>query len=330
MLELRPVGRSGLSISPIGLGTVTFGREIDQDASFHILDHAVEKGITWIDTAEAYGGGNARAYRRNVLGVDDEREITGEMGSSELIIGRWLRACDYRDRLTICTKVSSGNSPENIRRALQVSLDRLQVDRVDIYKLHSPDTGVPIAETMGALAEQVAAGRIRTIGYSNFSLDQLREAQEAARVHCYPRMEIVQPPFSLATADIRRDILPYCREEQIAVTPFSPLAAGFLSGKYTSDRNAFPERSRFHVIPAHADIYFNDRNFQTVEHLREKARALDIPMVRLAMAWVATHPDVTSVIVGARTTAHIDNAFDALEINLEPALRAEMTAWTGV
>lgn len=327
-MELRPVGRSGQHISRIGLGTVTFGREIDQDMSFRILDHAVEKGITWIDTAEAYGGGNARAYRRSALGVDDVREMSGEMGSSELIVGRWLRARGGRDRLTLCTKVSSGNSPENIRRALSVSLERLQVDQVDIYKLHSPDADVPIAETMGALTEQMTAGRIRTIGYSNVTLTQLQEAQETARVHGYPRLEIVQPPYSLADPAAQDDLLPYCRQEQIAVTSFSPLAAGFLSGKYTPDRNALPERSRFHVIPAHTDIYFNDCNFKVVERLRELANRLSVPMVRLAMAWVMAHPDVTSVIVGARSTDHVDNALEAQAMNLDPTLRAEMTAWT--
>ena len=326
-MAFKPLGCSGQQISSIGLGTVTFGREIPADASWRILDHALENGISWLDTAEAYGGGNARAYRRSALGVEDVREESGELGSSELIIGRWLKARGCRDRVTLCTKVSSGNRPENIDRALNVSLERLQVDRVDIYKLHSPDANTPIAESLGALAAHVEAGRIGVIGCSNFSQAQLQEAVEASHRNKYPRFEVVQPPYSLAAPAVQTDLLPYCRREKIAVTSFSPLGAGFLSGKYTPDRNAFPERSRFHVIPAHADIYFNERNFKLIERLREKSNQLGVPMVRLAMAWVMTHPDVTSVIVGARTTSHLDNAFEARAMNLDPVLRAEMTGW---
>lgn len=326
-MKHKPVGRSKLRITDIGLGTVTFGREIAEDASWRILDHAMENGISWIDTAEAYGGGNARAYRRNALGVEDVREESGELGSSELIVGRWMQTRGCRDQVTICTKVSSGNRPENIDRALTVSLERLQVDRVDLYELHSPDANTPIVESLGALAVHVDAGRISVIGCSNFSQTQLKEAAEASWAHGYPRFEVVQPPYSLAAPGAQTELFPYCRQEEIAVTSFSPLGAGFLSGKYTPDRSAFPERSRFHVIPAHADIYFNDRNFRLVDKLRQKASQLGVPMVRLAMAWAMTHPDVTSVIVGARTTDHLDNAFEARAMNLDPDLRAEMTGW---
>src|SRR5262245_11761672 len=128
MLEQRPLGRTGRVIPVVGLGCVTFGREIDEEASFRILDYAVEKGITFLDTAEAYGGGQARAYRRSTLGVDDVREVSGEMSSSERILGRWLRARGCRNAVTICTKVSTGGNPDNVRRALGGSLERLGLD----------------------------------------------------------------------------------------------------------------------------------------------------------------------------------------------------------
>ena len=270
-MEHRKLGRTDTSLSFIGLGCVTFGREIDEDASAAILDDAVERGINWLDTAEAYGGGNARTYRRDVLKVDDVRETSDIMGSSEIIIGKWMKARGCRNDVVICSKVSSGNSPENIARALRVSLERLQVDSVDIYELHSPDETVPIAESLAALDEEVSAGRIGTVGCSNFNAAQLREALDASAREGYARFEVVQPPYNLADPGAQDELFPLCRREEVGITSYSPLAAGFLAGKYTPDRNDFPKGSRFDVIPGHADIYFNDRNFRNVKRLRALA-----------------------------------------------------------
>jgi aryl-alcohol dehydrogenase-like predicted oxidoreductase len=326
-LEQRPLGRTGRTIPCIGLGCVTFGREIDEEASFRILDYAVEQGITFLDTAEVYGGGQARSYRKNYLGVEDVREVSGEMSSSERILGRWLRARNCRDAVTICTKVSTGGGPENIARALGASLERLGLDRVDVYKMHSPDPNTPIEETLGALDSEVKAGRIGAIGSSNYSAAQMREALSASAGRGYARFEITQPSYSLADRDAEKELFSVCRSEQIAVTSYSPLGAGFLAGKYTPDRNQFPKGSRFDVIPGHADVYFSDRNFRVVERLRDKAAQLGLPMVRLAMAWAMTNPDVTAVLIGARTQSHIDNALAAHDLHLDPGLRAEMSAW---
>lgn len=327
MLEQRPLGRTGRTIPAIGLGCVTFGREIDEDASFRILDYAVERGITFLDTAEAYGGGQARAYRRSVLGIDDVREVSGEMSSSERILGRWLRARGSRGAVTICTKVSTGGRPENIGRALAGSLERLGLDAVDVYKMHSPDPKTPIDETLAALDAEVRAGRIGAIGCSNYSAAELRQALEASRARGYTRFEITQPSYSLAAREAEAELFPLCRAEQIAVTAYSPIAAGFLAGKYTPDRTRLPEGTRFHIVPGHVDVFFSERNFRVVERLRAKAAQLDLPMVRLALAWAMTHPDVTAVLIGARATDHIDNALAARDMRLDPDLRAEMSAW---
>ena len=134
-MEKRLLGKTSFELSVFGLGCVTLGREIDEEKSFKILDYALEKGINWLDTAEGYGGGNARAYRINSLGINDVREATNILGSSEIIIGKWLKSRGVRNKIKICTKVSSGNNPDNIRRALEVSLNRLQVDHIDIYEL---------------------------------------------------------------------------------------------------------------------------------------------------------------------------------------------------
>ena len=327
MLEQKPLGRSGRTISAIGLGCVTFGREIDEEQSYRVLDYAVERGITFFDTAEGYGGGQARLSRQRSLGVDDEREITGEMSSSERIIGSWLRLRGCRDEITLCTKVSTGGSSDNIPKALAASLDRLGTDRVEVYKMHSPDLNTPIAETLSALTAEAEAGRVGVIGCSNYSAGQLREALAASDAAGYRRFEVIQPPYSLAAPEADEELFPLCRDEGITVTAYSPLAAGFLTGKYTPDRSKAPSGSRFHVAPNHADIYFSDRNFSAVERLRAKAAELGIPMVRLAMAWVMGHPAVTSTLVGVRTTEHIDNALAAYDMGLDPDLRDEMSAW---
>ena len=318
---------SGRTISAIGLGCVTFGREIDEETSRRVMDYALEKGITFFDTAEGYGGGQSRQGRRDGLGVDDEREVTDEVSSSERIVGDWMRDRGCRDAVTLCTKVGSGASAENIAKALGASLDRLGTDHVDIYKIHSPDASVPIAETLDALTREVKAGRATVIGGSNYSYDQLKEALDTSESKGYERFNIMQPPYNLAAPDVETDLLPLCREHQVAVTPYSPLAAGFLAGKYTPDRSQFPHGTRFHISPGHADIYFNDRNFRVVEKLREKSDEMGVPMVKLAMGWAMTNPDVTAVIVGARGASHIDNALEAYADGLDPDFRAEMSAW---
>ena len=328
-MEQRPLGRTGRTVSAVGLGCVTFGREIDEDASYRVLDDAVEKGITLFDTAEGYGGGNARISRQQRLGVDDVREVSDEMGSSECTLGRWLRLRGCREQVSICTKVSSGNSPENIHRALATSLERLGTDHVDLYLLHKSDPEVPMGETLSALTDEVRAGRISIVGCSNFSAAQLRNALAVSQARGYARFSVLQPPYSLAAPQAAHDLFPLCKQEQVAITTYSPLAAGFLMGKYTSNRSQFPEGSRFHILPGHADIYFSERNFRMVERLRKKSEELGLPMVQLAMAWAMAHPDVTSVLIGARHAGHIDNALAAFDMKLNPDLRAEMASWGG-
>lgn len=327
-MDQKPLGRTGKTISGIGLGCVTFGREIDEAQSYRIMDYAVEKGITFFDTAEGYGGGQARAGRKASLGVDDVREATGEMSSSERMIGSWMKANGTRGDITLCTKVGSGGTPENIERALTASLDRLGTDSTDVYKMHSPDTEVPIAETLGALDEQVKAGKVGCIGGSNYDAAQMRESLDASAANGYARFEITQPIYNLAVPDDQDDLFPLCAEEEVAITPYSPLGAGFLAGKYTrGDRSAIPTRTRFDTAPGHIDIYFNDRAFNVVDALRAKSDEMGVPIVRLGMAWAMTHPAVTAVLVGARETRHIDNALEAYEMGVDADLRSEMSAW---
>ena len=327
-MEQRPVGRSGIAVSAIGLGGGNWGREIDEESSYRVMDYAVEKGITFFDTGDTYGGGQSREGRKRNYGIEDEREVSDEMYSSEKIIGRWMRKRGCRDEITRCTKVDTGGDPENIATALADSLERLGTDRVDIYKLHSPDPSVPIAETVAAMAEQVRAGRARVIGSSNQSPKQLEDALDASAAGGYPRWEIVQPPYSLASPDAEHDLFPLCRDREVAITSYSPLGAGFLTGKYGRDPASWPAGSRYHIVPAHADIYFSDRNFRILDLLKEKESETGIPSIRLALAWAMTHPDITSTLIGVRNTGQIDNALAAFELGMDPELRAEMASWT--
>ncbi len=327
-MEQRSVGRTDLTISAIGLGGGSWGREIDEESSYRIMDYAIENGITFFDTGDSYGGGQSREGRKTQYGVEDEREVTGEWHSSEKIIGRWMRSRGCRDEITLCTKVATGGDPGNIAHALTGSLERLGVDQVDIYKLHSPDASIPIDETMMAMSEEVSAGRTKIIGCSNQSVEQLRQAMATSKKHGLARWEIIQPSYSLAAPENEKALFPLCQEEQIAITSYSPLAAGFLTGKYGRDPLTWPSGSRYHISPAHADVYFSDLNFRLLDLLKAKAAETGIPSLRLAMAWAMTHPAVTSVIIGTRTTNHIDNALAAMKMGLDPVLRDEMSSWT--
>jgi aryl-alcohol dehydrogenase-like predicted oxidoreductase len=326
-MEQVPLGRTARTVSRIALGTTTFGREIDEDETRRILDYAVEHGLTLLDTAEAYGGGNARLYRRDVMGVQDVRETTGEVSSSERMIGTWMRERGMADAVTVLTKVSSGNSPENIERALNASLERLQIDSVPIYMVHNYDDQVPLDETMDALNRAVSDGRAQVLGCSNFTGAQLRDALAISAAKGYARIEIVENIYNLARPEEERDSMPVCTGKEITFLAYSPLGAGFLAGKYTADRDALPDRTRFHVIPGHCDVYFSERNFRVVERLRAKAAELDESMVYLAAAWVVASRSVGSTLFGARTTAHIDNALRAYDEGIPAELRAEMAAW---
>lgn len=326
-MEQAPLGRTGRTISRIALGTTTFGREIDEEESRRILDYAAERGMTLLDSAEAYGGGNARSYRRDVMGVEDVRETTDEVSSSERMIGTWMRDRGVVNSMTVLTKVSSGNSPENIERALNASLERLQVDSVPIYMVHNYDDQVPLDETMDALNRAVSDGRVQVLGCSNFTGMQIRDALAISTSNSYARFEIVENIYNLARPEEERDSMPVCAEHGITYLAYSPLGAGFLTGKYTPDRKALPERTRFHVIPGHCDVYFSKRNFRVVERLHAKSAELGTSMVHLAGAWVVANRSVGSTLFGARTTAHVDNALRAYTEGIPAELRADMAAW---
>jgi aryl-alcohol dehydrogenase-like predicted oxidoreductase len=323
-LETRLLGRTQILVPRLGLGCTTFGREIDQEQSFALMDYAVDRGMNLFDTAEAYGGGEARDYRKSALRVDDVREVSGEHHSSEKIIGRWLRSTGARKSVVLVSKVSSDFNRAHVREALHASLERLQDDFLDVYLFHSYDESTPLEEALAAMDEVQQSGLVGSAGCSNFTGRQLRDSLDVSRRLGTRRLEVTEAACSLAAREAETDLLPLCREEQIGFLGYSPLAAGFLSGKYSSDRNAFPQGSRFHVIPAHADVYFSVRNFRVVERLHETAAAWGVPAMRLAIAWVLAHRDVATVLCGARNVTHLENALAAARMELPKQWPADL------
>ena len=324
-MEKKRLGTTDIQVSRPGLGCATFGREIDERTSGRVMSAALDFDITLFDTAEAYGGGQARQYRHNTLAVDDVREVTSEMHSSEKIIGRWLKSSGNRPRILLQTKVTTNFTRQHIQEAIAASLERLQTDWIDLYLFHSFDAKTPLEEGLEALTRAVEQGKIRVAGCSNFSAPQLRESLAISSSRGLQRLEEAQPPYSLVQRQIESELLPLCAQEQIGVIAYSPLGAGFLSGKY--ERSSIPKGSRFDVIPGHTDIYFTEQKFAIVERLRQKSAETGDSMVRLAMGWVLRKQGITTVLVGASRLSQLENAIEAMEMDFPNEWMHEMDGW---
>jgi len=296
MIEKTALGKTDIQISLLGMGCVTFGREIDQDTSFVIMDHALEKGINFFDTAAAYGG-----------------------GASEKVLGKWFTNRGTRDQIVLASKVNGVLSHEHVIASAEQSLKNLRTDRIDLFQVHHWDEETPLEETLGALSTLVEQGKVRAIGCSNWSAEQMREALVLSEKEGFARMESVQPPYNLVQREIESELLPLCCEEKIATICYSPLGAGFLTGKYRRGQDV-PEGTRFDVIPGHQPIYFTDHGYAIVERMEKASEETGLSMVQLAMAWVLNQKNVTTVLIGARNTNQVDQAFDALEAELDSDL----------
>lgn len=256
------------TFSRIGLGCVTFGREIDEAASFGLLDHALERGITHFDTAAAYGG-----------------------GASETILGKWL-ASRKPANITVATKIL----PPYDRVDLTLSLERLGVDHIDLLYLHQwHDTALKAAEALEKLP-------VRRFGASNVTLDQLRALG--------PRFSVIQNNHNLAVSEVSDTLRDYCATNDIAIVTYSPLGAGFLTGKH---RNGVQAGSRFEIIPGHQQVYFHDAAYQRLARLEAIAKRTSHSQAHLALAWALHQPGIACTLIGGRTPGHIDQAFAALD-----------------
>jgi 1-deoxyxylulose-5-phosphate synthase len=271
---------------------MTFGLQCDEATSVSILDRAAEGGIDFLDTSDAYPLGGDLSTR----------------GATEEILGRWLRG--KRDRFVLATKCfaptgpapfDAGNSRKHIMAAVEASLRRLQTDYIDLYQLHGYDRATPIDETLGVLDDLVHQGKVRYTGCSNFLTYQLARAVGRTETLRLTRLDCVQPRYNLLFREIEREMLPYCGEEGIGVIPYNPIAGGLLSGKH-SRRNPPPEGTRFTLGLAaqnYQDRYWHDREFDTVEAIRNLAGQAGTDLVTLAVAWVLANPVITAPIIGA-------------------------------
>jgi aryl-alcohol dehydrogenase (NADP+) len=315
-MEHVRLGRTGLQVSRLCLGTMTFGLQSDEATAAAILDRAAGAGVDFLDSSDAYPLGGDLASR----------------GLTEEIIGRWLRG--KRDRFIIATKCfaptgpapfDAGNSRKHIMSAVDASLRRLQTDYIDLYQLHGYDPATPIDETLGALDDLVHQGKVRYVGCSNFLTYQLVRAIGRSETLRLARLDSVQPRYNLLFRQIEREMLPFCAEDGVGVIPYNPIAGGLLSGKHK--HGAPPPQGRFTLSWAGAiyqERYWNERAFDTVEGLRKLADQAGVSLVTLSVAWVLANPAVTAPIIGASRPDQLDASLAAAGYTLEEDLKEQM------
>jgi aryl-alcohol dehydrogenase-like predicted oxidoreductase len=318
-VEKRELGRTGIEVSRIALGCgnfggigsapAFFGMGESEEEALALMDAAWDLGVTLFDTADAYGGGR-----------------------SERAVGRWLAG--RGERPLVATKVfhsvdgdpnDRGLARERILRQIEGSLERLGLERVDLYLIHQPDPDTPIAETLGTLDELVRAGKVRAAGASNMGAAQLAEALQVSEEHGLARFEWVQNSYNLLERKDEEELLPLCAEHGLGYTPFSPLAGGWLTGKYRRGE-AYPAGSRMTLRPDPYSIFENERTFDGLEALDAAARERGVDTATLALAWVLSNPLVTAAVVGPRRPAHLEPPRDALALELSESERQELGA----
>jgi aryl-alcohol dehydrogenase-like predicted oxidoreductase len=303
----RLLGRTGVEVSPLCLGAMMFGAwgNPDHDESIRIIHRAVDAGINFIDTADVYSA-----------------------GESEEIVGKALAG--RRDEIVLATKFHgrvgdgpnrSGNSRRWIVQALENSLQRLQTDWIDLYQVHRPEPSTDIDETLGALTDLVRAGKIRYFGSSTYPAHELVMAQWTSEKRGRERFATEQPPYSLLVRGIERDVLAVCRQFDIGVIPWSPLAGGWLTGRYRKGQEP-PESTRAERLPWRYDMSLpeNQRKLDAADALATLADAAGLTLIHLALAFVLRHPTVTSPIIGPRTMEQLESQLGALDVHLDDEL----------
>lgn len=304
------MGRTGLKVSEICLGTMTFGHQCDDKASFAIMDRAADHGVTFIDTADVYP-------------VPPTPETAGR---SEEIVGAWLKGRRHRFVLATKCRMRVGHGPNDeglsrrhIMQAVEDSLRRLATDYIDLYQTHSPDPDTPQDETLRALDDLVRQGKVRYIGCSNYPAWQLALSLGESARHGWARFDCVQPRFNLLYREIESELLPLCRDQGIGVIAYNPLAGGFLSGKYRSAEELVPG-TRFTLGKTgdlYRERYWQQAQFEAVEQLRQYFQPRGRALVQVAVAWVLGQPGITSAIVGASRAEQLDESLKAVDIVLE-------------
>ena len=304
-MEYRYLGRTGIRVSPLTLGTMTFGSTTDQSEANSIVQHAINHGINLIDTANVYN-----------------------TGVSEQILGKALKKCDLRHHIVLATKCHGnmfkgedrnpnrwGNSRRQIIQQCEASLERLGTDYIDLYQIHRPDPHTPIDETLRALDDLVRSGKVRYIGCSTFTSWQLVESLWISDKLNLNRFVTEQPPYNLLDRRIERELLPACRNYDLATLPWSPLAGGYLTGKYTRE-NTQPEGGRYtNSTNPRINYLMSDKCFNVLEGLQALADNKSCSLANLALAWVTQQPGITSPIIGPRTLEQLKDNLDSLKVS---------------
>ncbi len=317
LLPLRPLGRTGIRVPALCLGTMTFGLQCDEATSFAILDRAVEAGIDFWDTADAYPLGGTLET----------------VGRTEELLGRYLVERKLRDRVVLATKCrmpvgagpnDQGLSRYHIQRAAEASPRRLRTDTIDLYQVHALDPHTPIEETLRALDDLVRSGKVRYLGCSNFTAWRLALALGASTRHGLERFQTLQPRYNLLYREIETELLPLCRDQAVGVIVFNPLAGGLLTGKYrpgeapragtrfTLGRSAAHDQGR----------YWHEEQLALAHEIAAAARARDQHPAAVAVAWVLAQPGITSAIVGASSPDQLVASIQGASLALDDELRA--------
>jgi aryl-alcohol dehydrogenase-like predicted oxidoreductase len=319
-VKLRHLGRTGLKVSEICLGTMTFGHQCDEETSFAILNKAAEQGVFFIDTADVYP-------------VPPSPETAGR---TEEIVGKWLEG--KRDQYVLATKCrmrvghganDEGLSRRHVLKAAEDSLRRLRTDFIDLYQAHSPDPFTPLEETIRAFDDLVRQGKVRYVGSSNHPAWQVALGLGISARQGLARFDCVQPRYNLLYREIETELLPLCRDQGLGVIPYNPLAGGFLSGKYRSPE---PVPGTRFTLGKTGDLYreryWQQAQFEAVDQLRRFFEPRGKSLVQVAIAWVLAQPGITSAIVGASRPEQLAESLGAANLSLDAAeIEACNLAW---
>jgi 1-deoxyxylulose-5-phosphate synthase len=313
------LGASGLQVSRLCLGTMTFGYQCDEETSFAILDAAADGGITFIDTADSYPLGAGLDYH----------------GRTEEIIGRWLRG--KREDYVVATKCygvtgdrpwQRGLSRKHILSAIDASLRRLGTDYVDLYQMHFPDWDTPLDESLSAMEDVVRAGKARYIGCSNFPAYRVARALGRAELHGWQPVASVQPRYNLLFRQVERELLPLCAEEGLGVIPYNPIAGGMLTGKHQPGQESAGRFTLGSAGRMYQDRYWHDSEFETVGTLTGLAADAGVSLTTLAVSWVLANPVITAPIIGASQPGQLADSLRAAEYVLDPGLKEQLDKLT--
>ena len=304
-MNLRPLGRSGLQVSPLCFGGNVFGWTVDAATSFNLLDAWLDAGFNFVDTADVYS-----AWAPGHVG-----------GESEALIGQWFKRSGKRNQVVLATKVGKpmgpdkkGLKPAYIREAVEASLRRLQTDHIDLYQSHDDDADTPLEDTLGAYADLIKAGKVRAIGASNHTADRLAEALAVSEKHGLPRYESLQPLYNHYDRAVFEDALePLCVEHGLGVLNFYTLAAGFLTGKYRTAADASKSARGKNTV----DKYLNERGLRILAALDQVAARTKAQPGQIATAWLMQRPSVTSPIASATTLAQLTELVAASRLVLD-------------